>query len=309
MERLKTLILVTRPWSFIMTIIVSASAAAYSAYLGLGVDYVLTLAAVIGLVLLHASVNVINDYFDTVRGVDRPGTGTTEYRPHPIVHNILTPNATLAYGLALGFTALAIGALISLAGRPYAILIGLAGTLLGWGYTATPIAFKYRALGELAVILAFGPLMFLGVFYVASGVIDWRAVAVSLPLGIMIAAVLLANNIRDIDSDREAGVKTIAVILGRERSLALYKAMLIASYILVAVMAVAGILPLTTLLTLITLPAALKLAREAEARGPPVDFDPQTAKLVTQFGGLLAVSIAAYLAVERLAAALAVRRE
>ncbi len=300
MAGLKELILVTRPWSFIMTVIVSLAAAAYSAYLGYGVDPVLTLAAIIGLILVHASVNVANDYFDSRSGVDRPGTGTTEYRPHPIVHGILTPGQTLAYAALLGAAGLAIGALISLAGRPYAILIGLAGAAIGWAYTAAPIALKYRALGEPAVALAFGPLMFIGVFYVASGALDWRAAAASLPLGLMIAAVLLANNLRDVETDRKAGITTIAVVLGRERGMKLYKYMIFISYAMVAAMAIIGILPITALAALLSLPAALKLVSEAERRGPPVDFDPQTAKLVTQFGALLIAGIAAYVAVKPL---------
>jgi 1,4-dihydroxy-2-naphthoate octaprenyltransferase len=296
---LRELILVTRPWSFAMTVIVSAAAAVYAYYLGYSVDVGLTLAAVLGLILLHASVNLANDYFDYRSGVDRPGVGTVEYRPHPVVHGILGPGGTLAYAVATGLAGLAIGLLITLQGRPLAIALGLAGAAIGWAYTATPVSLKYRGLGEAAVALAFGPLMFLGVFYVATGALDPRAAAASLPLGVLIASVLLANNIRDVETDAKAGVRTIAVMLGRRGAMRLFKAMIAFAYASTAVMAVSGLLPLASLATLATAPMALKIVREAEERGPPPDFDPRVAKLVTAYGAALVASMALQVAAAR----------
>jgi len=287
----KTLVITARPWSFIMTVIVLLSSFIYAAYLGYEVAPLLAALALIGSILLHASVNVINDYFDYKRGVDRPDVGTVKYRIHPIIHGVMSSGSTFKLAAGLAAAALAIGLYITLQDRPLAIALGLLGLALGWGYSLDPPGFKYRGLGELAVFIAFGPVMFAGGFYAATGVLDMRALALSIPLGLMIAAVLLANNIRDADTDSRAGITTLAVILGREKAFILYAAMVFASYLIVAIMVALNLVPPTTLIILASLYTFYNLYATVKRKGIPADFDPRTAKVVTQFGVLLILGI------------------
>lgn len=292
MAGLRELFLVTRPWSFIMTVIVVLTAYSYALYLGYDLPLLLAAIALVGSLLLHASVNVVNDYFDTVYGVDSEEAGTARYRPHPILHGILDARSTLLFGVALGVAAMSLGLVVTLMGRPLAIAIGLIGLLIGWGYSARPLAFKYRGLGEAAVFAAFGPVMFMGAYYTATGSLDAGAALLSAPLGLLISSVLLANNIRDIETDAEASVRTLASILGRDAAFRLYVAMIASAYLILVALVLAGLLPPTALAALASAIAAFRLYSEVRSQGVPVDFDPRTAKIVTAFGALLIIGIA-----------------
>jgi 1,4-dihydroxy-2-naphthoate octaprenyltransferase len=205
-----------------MTIVAVGFGIAYGYWSTGYIDVPLSVIAVIGSILLHALVNVTNDYFDYYRGVDRPGAGTTMYRPHPIVHGILSPRATLTLGITLGSLGLALAFLLALQGRLLAPLMGVLGFLLAYGYTGPPFNLKYRALGEASVFIAWGPLMSVGGYYVATGSTSFLEPALaSIPIGSLVTSVLLANNLRDIKYDSEAGIKTLAIVLGRDLGLKL----------------------------------------------------------------------------------------
>lgn len=289
---LQRYVLATRPWSFLMTIGVVLTGFLLALYLGYKLDVLLAFLALLGSVLLHASINVINDYYDYRRGVDRPGVGTAAYRPHPIIEGLLSERATIALGYSLGLTALAIGLYISLQARPLAIVFGILGFIVGVQYSAPPLGLKYRGLGELGVLAAFGPIMMYGAYYVASGSLDWRVLLVSLSMGAQISAVLLANNLRDADTDREAGIVTLPVLVGRDKGMMVYAGLLLASHALLVAAIIVGALPYYSLIALATLPATLKLVKQMRA-SIPVDADPRTAKLFTQYSALVVASLIA----------------
>ncbi|ABM81164.1 1,4-dihydroxy-2-naphthoate octaprenyltransferase [Hyperthermus butylicus] len=296
MPRALEVFISTRPWSFPMTIVCVGFGIAYGFWLTGSIDVPLSLLALLGSVLLHAAANVWNDYFDYRYGIDRPGVGTTVYRPHPIFANIMVPGHVLVFGTSLGLAALGIGWALVLAGRPLALLLGLAGFILAYSYTGPPLNLKYRGLGELGVFIAWGPLMVVGGAYVASGSLSLEAAAASVPLGLLVAAVLLANNIRDVENDRESGAYTLAVRIGRRSAIKLYQSMILAPYIILVVLYTAKLVPLASLVALASLPLAVSLAR-LMSREVPVDADPRTAKLVVAFGvpyilGTLASAIA-----------------
>lgn len=282
-QRLKILFMATRPWSFPMTLVVVLSGIMLAAWHGHPVPLGLAIAAAVGSVLLHAMVNILNDYYDTLYGVDRPEAGTAKYRPHPLIHGIVTPGQLFAMGAASGLLGLALGLYIAVNGRPLAVPLGLAGFAAAFWYTGPPLRLKYVGLGEPATFLVWGPLMFGGGYYVASGQLPAGALAASVPLGLLVTAVLLANNIRDIEFDSAAGVKTLAVRIGRGASVALYKALIVAPYLVVVVLTALRFTPLTTLAVLVTLPQVLGLYRMFE-EDPPPDADPRTAGVVLQFG-------------------------
>ena len=290
----RTLLLAVRPWSFTMTV-VAATAGSLIALLQTGVFYPgLYALTLLGLVLAHAATNLINDYFDTRYGVDRPGAPTTRYRPHPLITGLMTPQQALT--ISLGFYALAavVGlALTVLRGWPV-LLFALIGGLAGFTYTAGPVKYKYRALGEPSVFLMWGPLMVLGSFYVQTG--SWTgaisALWVSLPIGLLVALVLLANNLKDLSYDRSTSVQTLATLLGREGALRLYAAIIIAVYGLSLLAVLVGALPIWSLLVLLSIPKAWQLTRTLQSAPEiPPDADPRTAQLATAYGLWLTVGL------------------
>jgi 1,4-dihydroxy-2-naphthoate octaprenyltransferase len=285
--RVGELLVVTRPWSFPMTILLSLVVVLHAAVTGYHVDSWLTLVAIVGSVFLHAAANVLNDYFDYRYGVDRPGVGTTVYRPHPIVTGILSPTATLAYGFAWGLAGLALAAAVWPA-RPLAPLLGIVGLIVAYAYTGPPFKAKYRGLGELLVYIAWGIIIPVGVFYMATGTLLVLApLAVSLPIALLIVDVLVANNLRDIEADKAAGFTTIATMLGRERTQRLFKALVAAAYAAQLGLAVAT-RNLWLLLPLLSLPTAVKVVRALSGREVPPNADPLAAQLALNFA-LLAI--------------------
>ncbi len=293
MADFRLVFLATRPWSFPMTVLAVGYGLAL-AYWHIGyIDPLLGVLAIVGAVLLHAMVNLLNDYFDTKYGVDRPGAGTVEYRPHPLIHGFMSSSQVAGLGFGLGLLGLAIGTYIALSSRVLALVLGIVGFLLAYSYTGPPVRFKYIGLGELIVFLVWGPLMVLGGYYVVTGLVDSSVIIASIPLGLLVAAVLLANNIRDIDVDRKAGVYTLAVRLGKTKALRLYHLLLLGPFILTLLLAIIGLIPITTMATLLALPKALKLAKTM-ARSVPADADPRTANVVLIYAiVLLAATIIA----------------
>ncbi len=282
--------LASRPWSFSMTTI-SVSVGSVLAAIDGSFSWPLYFLSLIGAILLHAATNLINDYYDVKNGLDTVTVATAQYRPHPLVEDLLPAEQVrwIAYGL-FGLAA-AIGLYLSVACGPMVFWIGLIGLLAGLTYTAPPIKYKYVALGELSVFLMWGPLMVEGAYYVQMQMLSVRAFWVSLPFGVLVALVLLANNIRDIEHDRIRGIQTLAILLGPRFGLYIYLLFMVLAYAGILIMALSGMLTMWVLMIFITLPLAIKLLREM-VYDVPDDADARTAKLDTAFGLLLVVSLA-----------------
>jgi len=204
MPRLQDYLVAARPWSFSMSAI-SVSLGTLVAWRSGPVEWGWFLAAVAGMVLCHAGGNVLNDYFDSRNRVDQADSATVRYRPHPIVGGLMQPRTVLMEALVLFLLAAAIGAVLVLFRTWLVFWIALAGLLLTVFYTAGPVTLKYRALGELAVFLVWGPLMFLGAYAVQRRALSVEPVLASIPFGVLVALVLYANNIRDIAQDGRSG--------------------------------------------------------------------------------------------------------
>lgn len=256
----------------------------------------LFLAALLAMVLLHTGANMLNDVQDFRRGLDREATPVSG----AIVRGWLTDRQVLRAAVLL----LAMGSLIGLGlaarvGWPL-LWIGLAGVLIGVGYTAGP-ALKYHAWGDLAVFLDFGILGALGAWTVQTGRPILRPVLWAVPLSLLVVAILHANNWRDIATDRaRAGITTVAALLGDRGSLGYYGFLLFSPFVLVTALVGAGMLspslswslPWPTLAVWLSLPRALacwRKARQRRALMHPMDFitlDGSTAQ-VNLFFGLL----------------------
>ena len=281
--------LASRPWSFSMTAIsvsVGSALAAIDGPFSWGL-YALALASA---VLLHAATNLINDYYDVKNGVDTVQAATAQYRPHPLVENLISPEQVrwMAYGLFV--LAALVGIYLAVVCGWMVFWIGLIGLGAGLTYTAPPLKYKYVAMGELSVFLMWGPLMVEGAYYVQRQMFSLKAFWVSLPFGILVALVLLANNIRDIEHDRSRQIRTLAILLGRRFGLVAYLLLMVLAYLGILAMAFSGILTLWVFIILVSLPLAVKLLRQM-IRAVPADADAQTGKLDTAFGLLLVVSL------------------
>lgn len=246
--------------------------------------------ALISGVFLHAATNLINDYYDVKSGVDTREVSTAQYRPHPLLEGKLEPPKVLRAALLLYGTATVIGlGLVAARGLPI-LWLGLAGTFASMTYTAPPLKYKYSAMGEISVFLMWGPLMVLGSYFVQRQTFSAAAFWISLPFGMLVALVLLANNIRDVNHDREKGILTIPIVIGQRNGLRLYLALVLLAYLGIIVMSLMGPLHLWSLIVLISLPLAVRLLRQM-VQQVPVDADAQTAQLDTAFGVLLVISL------------------
>jgi 1,4-dihydroxy-2-naphthoate octaprenyltransferase len=279
--------LASRPWSFSMTAISVGVGSAMAAIDG-PFQWSLFLLALASAVMLHAATNLINDYYDVRHGIDTVEAATAQYRPHPLVEGLIPAEHVRWVSYVLFALAALIGLYLTAVCGLAVLWIGLTGLLAGLTYTAPPLKYKYVALGEVSVFLMWGPLMVEGAYYVQRQVLSPQAFWVSLPFGALVALVLLANNIRDIDHDRSRDICTLAIVLGRRAGLYAYLLLMTAAYI--GVLALAGTLTPWVLIIFLTLPLAVRLLRQM-IHAVPNDADAQTAKLDTAFGLLLVVSL------------------
>jgi 1,4-dihydroxy-2-naphthoate octaprenyltransferase len=286
---LKIWFLATRPWSFTMTAISVGVGGAVAALDG-AFDVWLFLLTLVGAVCVHGATNLINDYFDYKSGVDRPGAPTTLYRPHPLVEELIFPQTVLTISLILYAIAAMIGLeLIRLKGAGLLWFI-LVGAIASFFYTAGPIKYKYLALGELSVFLMWGPVIVGGTYFVQRGSLSLDAVLISVPFGLLVALVLLANNLRDIDYDRSAGIATLGTLLGQQKTRVLYQGLILLAYLATALLIALKILSPWGLLVFFSAPVAFRLIRTLQ-REIPNDADARTAQLDTLFGVWLIIGL------------------
>jgi 1,4-dihydroxy-2-naphthoate octaprenyltransferase len=275
----------TRPWSFVMTLVSGGLAGVLAFQAGKLDPYLLTI-TLVGLVAFHAATNMANDYFDVKHGVDKPEAPTAKYRPHPLLFGLVSGRSFLTVTSTLYAIVLAVGLYLTLVRGPLVLALTLLGLGFSVFYTADPLAFKHRGFGEPVVFLVWGPLMVGGTYFVVTGVFALGPVLASVPIGLLVALVLLANNLRDIEYDSGVDVRTVAAKLGLARGLALYKTLLASVYAATLLLVLFRVLAPWSLLTLLTLPQARGLVRTFTERVPEV-ADPMTAQLTLHYGLLL----------------------
>jgi 1,4-dihydroxy-2-naphthoate octaprenyltransferase len=285
MKRMKEYFISTRPWSFTMSLISVTVGTLIASEEG-PILWGWYLMVCIGIIFFHGAANVYNDYFDTRYKVDQPDSPTARYRPQPILTGMFTPSQLLWEAIFLSILTVIIGLIISFMRSMLILWIGLIGFFTCIFYTASPIKFKYKAWGEFFVFLMWGPLMFEGAYAVQRQALSIKAFYISIPFGILVGLVLLANNIRDIDYDSRQGIKTIGILLGNKRSLILYACLILASYLYIVLMVLAGLLSPWGLIVFFSLPKAIHLLRDFIKKVPEA-ADAITAQLNTLFGLLL----------------------
>ncbi|MBK6507629.1 MAG: 1,4-dihydroxy-2-naphthoate octaprenyltransferase [Ignavibacteria bacterium] len=222
---------------------------------------------VIGAVLVHVGTNIINDIYDYEKGIDKEDKelGIPHGGSMVISMGLVSLKEMKKAAVISLIVAFAIGVYLFTQAGMWILYLSLFGLLSAIFYTAKPIALKYKALGDIQVILSFGVGMTLGAYIVQTGEFSWMPVIFSIPLGMLIDAILHSNNIRDINFDGKFGVKTLPILIGEKLSIKFYYFLILGSYLSVFVFAAMGLLPWFALLSLITLPLALKLVKMSES--------------------------------------------
>ena len=249
---LKDWIFATRPWSFAVSGLPALVAMIYAMYAfpESSENWMYGLMAVIGAVIFHSGGNLISDYNDFKHGVDREGNIGAD----TLTSGLFKPAQILAYGFAFIIAGVALGLFLVWQCGIELIWIGLFGAVGAVFY----FFFKRNALGDLLIFLVYGPTIMIGTGFVMLGHIDLTLLFVSFPMAFITVNVLHANNTRDIKSDRQAGIKTNAMVIGVKASIAYYYTLTILAYASITAMVILGILPIVALITLGTIPAAYK---------------------------------------------------
>lgn len=255
------------------------------------------LLALVGAVAIHAGTNLVNDYFDHVKGADGPRS----LGPSGVIQRgLLTPHAVLAGGIVCFAVGSVIGLVLVAITGPALLWLGLASVAAGFFYTAAPISLAYVGLGEVTVFLFMGPVIVLGAHYVQVERWSWTVFLVSLPVAFLVTGILHANNLRDIEDDRRAGKRTLATIIGRRWATYEYYALIGGAYVVLPALVALGAAPWPSLIALATLPAAVKAVRLAARTTNPGRLNyalRATALLHMRFGLLLTLGLAAALVV------------
>jgi 1,4-dihydroxy-2-naphthoate polyprenyltransferase len=227
-------------------------------------------AALLSALFIQVGTNLSNDYSDARRGAD------ADDRLGPVrvtAGGLVPPRQVLiatyvSFGLAVLFGVY----LIAVAGWEL-LLVGAASILAGVAYTGGPRPYGYEGLGEVFVFLFFGIVAVAGSYFVQVEKLSWEAFALAVPVGLLASAILVVNNIRDIDSDRRAGKRTLAVRLGRQRTRAMFAAIVYLAYLLAPVTWAFGPTTAWVMLPWLTLPLAASVTRVVRSRtdGPSLN--------------------------------------
>jgi 1,4-dihydroxy-2-naphthoate octaprenyltransferase len=255
---------------------------------------------IVAAVACHAGSNLANDYFDHVKGVD---TAESLGSSKVIRQELLTP-AEVRRGMIVAFgVATLLGlVIVSKTGWPIFVLalLSLGAAVL---YTGGPKPLGHLALGEVVVFLFMGPVMVVGAYYVLTGHVSGTAVITSLPIGFLVSLIMQANNIRDIDVDRQAGKATLATIFGRRVASLHYLAFVVCAYLAVAAIVLWEPQLWPVLIVAASIPAAVRVTGLLFAAVNDRDLNlvlRKTAGLHLRFGALLMIGIIIAALIERL---------
>ena len=282
----------TRPWSFPASSMPALLAFSYVFYIshlhGVNANWFFGVLSVLGAVIFHSGGNLVSDYFDYQRGVDREDT----FGAGMLVNKVFEPKTILYYG----FFFLIIGTILGLylcsqTGYPL-LIIGFVG-FIGAGFY---YQFKAKALGDFLIFIVYGPVISMGTFYAMTSTVSWESALLCCPIAFLTVNILHANNTRDILSDKRANIRTLAMNIGVKNSVRLYTTLCGMAYLFSTILILTGVLHWITLFAFITLPVALKNIKQMNNAklGKPeniADSDVKTAQLQMMYSLSMIISI------------------
>ncbi|HEU5024334.1 MAG TPA: 1,4-dihydroxy-2-naphthoate polyprenyltransferase [Spirillospora sp.] len=245
------------------------------------------LAAFVALVL-QIGVNYSNDYSDGVRGTDEDRVGPLRL----VGSKVAPPKQVLAAALGCFLAAAVAGLVLAAVTTWWLLLVGAVAILAAWFYTGGKTPYGYRALGEVSVFVFFGLVAVVGTVYVQAEELPWEGWLAAVPVGLLACALLVANNLRDIPTDRESGKRTLAVVLGDRRTRILYAACAALPFMFVLALAAPHPWVLIALLAApLSIPPTQKVL--GGAAGPAlIPVLGETGRLQIAYGVLLAIGLA-----------------
>ena len=289
---LKEWFIVTRYWSFPVSTMPVVATFAYLFSRGMipggFKPWAVLLLSLLGVVLLHAAGNVLSDWADYRSGVDNE----TAFAVPNLVFHHFEPAEYLRFSIALFVAGAAVGIGIMLLSGPGLLIAGGVGVALTLLYSFL----KYHALGDADIFLIFGVLTVLGTTYAITGAYVPEALVLSLPIGLVTVSVLHANNTLDSETDRAAGIRTFAMLIGLKASAILYMCYMVIPFVYVIVAVILGWLhPASLLCLLAAVPAWKNIQKASSFRRDGLEamkgLDQATAKLQLVFSGLLSLGL------------------
>ncbi|XP_071571941.1 ubiA prenyltransferase domain-containing protein 1 homolog [Temnothorax nylanderi] len=277
-------ILAVRPWSLSASLMPTFLGSMLAYRSGVGSFSMISLLLTVCIVLcVHGAGNVVNTYFDYVKGVD-----SRKSDDRILVDELLSKDSLVRLGeslYALGCLGFVLLAIISPAKMEHLALVYFGGLSSSFLYTGG-IGFKYIALGDVLILVIFGPISVLFAFMAQTGYVELGTIYYAIPLALNTEAILHSNNTRDMESDKKAGIVTLAILIGRTASHVLYAFLLFTPYIILIVLAFRY--SIWFLLPVVTLPTAFKIEKEFRNPHRIQNVPKQTARL-NMFLGILYV--------------------
>lgn len=251
----------------------------------------LFLPMLIASILIQAATNMFNEYYDYIRGLDHAesvGIGGTIVRDH------VQPKTILRLAVLFSVIAVTLGIFIASSTNWWIFVIGILCIFVGYFYSGGPYPISSTPFGELVSGFFMGLVIILISFFIQTGYITPLSLLASLPTSCLIGAILMSNNIRDLDGDQAHGRKTLAILLGHQRAVYLLAAMFTLSYLWLSGLVLLKLLPYWALCTLLSLPKAVQATKGFYQKRSPLEMMPAmqaTAQTNTLFGLLLAAGL------------------
>lgn len=261
------------------------------AYYEGSIKFPLFLAMLLASILIQAATNMFNEYYDHARGLDDEnsvGIGGT------IVRDGIAPKTVLSLALSFFGVAILLGVYICIESSWWIAIIGLICMLFGYLYTGGPFPIAYTPFGELFSGFFMGTVIIGISYFIQTGVLTIDVVLASIPVAIFIGCIMLSNNIRDREGDKENGRKTIAILLGHKNAVRFLALLFIIAYTLTIIFTLTGILPFWSLLALLSAIKATSVIKNFQGKTKPIEMMPamvNTGKTNTFYGILLGLSL------------------
>ena len=289
-SKLKEFFMCTRPHSYPASIAPVLFGATYALGYEIKFSILKFILFLLACLLIQAATNLFNEYYDYKHGLDKIDS---EGISGSIVKGNLSPREVMVGALVLYALAFILGLILTFMTSLYVLLVGLVCMLAGYFYTGGKYPIAYSPFGEIVSGFFMGTIIISLSFYFQTGYINADIIVVSLPLFIMIGAILLANNIRDLDNDKESGRRTYAILVGRNNAIKTLASSFVVVYLLNIVFAVIKYVSWHNLLVFVTIPLAIKIIKGFSANNHKTTMAPYmvlTAKLTIFVGFIMSLA-------------------
>lgn len=289
-SKLKEFFMCTRPHSYPASIAPVLFGATYALGYESKFSILKFILFLLACLLIQAATNLFNEYYDYKHGLDKIDS---EGISGSIVKGNLSPREVMVGALVLYVLAFILGLILTFMTSLYVLLVGLVCMLAGYFYTGGKYPIAYSPFGEVVSGFFMGTIIISLSFYFQTGYVNSDIIVVSLPLFIMIGAILLANNIRDLDNDKESGRRTYAILVGRNNAIKTMAISFIVVYLLNVLFIVTKYASWWNLLVFVTIPLAIKIIKGFSANNHKTTMAPfmvLTAKLTIFVGFIMSLA-------------------